>query len=57
MSLRIWHLTWNRLPPLHDRVREHRELLEAIAGGDAERARAIAHAHVLAFAGEMRAVL
>jgi DNA-binding GntR family transcriptional regulator len=38
-------------------VREHRELLEAIAGGDAERARAIAHAHVLAFAGEMRAVL
>ena len=57
MSLRIWHLTWNRLPALDDRVREHRELLEAIAAGDAGSARAVAHAHVLAFAGEMRAVL
>ncbi|MDX6550387.1 MAG: hypothetical protein QOJ31_1071, partial [Gaiellales bacterium] len=57
MSLRIWHLTWDRLPPLKDRVREHCELLEAVRRGDAERARAIAQAHVLAFAEEMRAAL
>jgi len=57
MSLRIWHLTSDRLPPLAERVREHRELLEAICRGDAEAARKIAGDHVLAFAAEMRAAL
>jgi len=57
MSLRIWHLTFDRLPPLDDPVREHRALLDAIAGGDAEAARAIALEHVLGFAREMRAAL
>jgi DNA-binding GntR family transcriptional regulator len=57
MSLRIWHLTWDRLPPLEERVREHRELLEAIRAGDAERAGDIARAHVRAFADEMRGAL
>jgi DNA-binding GntR family transcriptional regulator len=57
MSLRIWHLTWDRLPPLEDRMREHCELLEAIRHRDPERARTIARAHVLAFAEEMRAAL
>ena len=57
MSLRIWHLTWDRLPPLEQRMREHGELLDAIRRGDPERAREIAAAHVLAFAEEMRAAL
>jgi DNA-binding GntR family transcriptional regulator len=57
MSLRIWHLTWDRLPPLQERVREHCQLLEAIRDGDAERAREIARAHVIAFADEMRGAL
>jgi DNA-binding GntR family transcriptional regulator len=57
MSLRIWHLTSDRLPPLAERVREHRDLLEAICRGDAEAARKIAGDHVLAFAAEMRAAL
>src|SRR3954447_11816647 len=57
MSLRIWHLTWDRLPPLEQRMREHGELLDAIRQGDPERAREIAAAHVLAFAEEMRAAL
>lgn len=57
MLLRIWHLTWGRLPPLHDRLREHCELLEAIRRGEAAQAGAIARAHVLAFAQEMRAAL
>ena len=39
MSLRIWYLTWDRLPPLDDRVREHCRLLEAIRGGDGAGAR------------------
>jgi DNA-binding GntR family transcriptional regulator len=57
MSLRIWHLTFDRLPPLRDRVAEHRELLQAIVDGDAAAARSIALAHVVAFAREMRAAL
>ncbi|HEX5261574.1 MAG TPA: GntR family transcriptional regulator [Gaiellales bacterium] len=57
MSLRIWHLTFDRLPPLADRVREHRELLHAICRGDGEAARRIALGHVEAFAREMRAAL
>jgi DNA-binding GntR family transcriptional regulator len=57
MSLRIWQLTFDRLPPLGERLREHRDLLEAIRRGDAETARATARAHVLAFDADMRAVL
>jgi len=57
MSLRIWHLTWDRLPPLGDRMREHRDLLAAIRDGDAAAARSVAEAHVRAFADEMRAAL
>ena len=57
MSLRIWLLTFERLPPLDERVREHRELLEAICDGDAGRARTIALAHVQAFARAIRAAL
>ena len=57
MSLRIWQLTFDRLPPLGERLREHRDLLEAIRRGDPEAARATARAHVLAFDADMRAVL
>jgi DNA-binding GntR family transcriptional regulator len=57
MSLRIWRLTWDRLPPLQDRVQEHCRLLELIRRGDAEGARDLARAHVRAFADEMRAAL
>src|SRR6478672_4531941 len=46
MSLRIWHLTWDRLPPLRDRMREHRDLLAAIRDGDPVAARSVAEAHV-----------
>ena len=57
MSLRIWHLTWDRLPPLEQRVREHCDLLDAIREGNAERAGRIARDHVRAFADEMRGAL
>jgi DNA-binding GntR family transcriptional regulator len=38
-------------------VHEHRELLEAIREGDADRARLIASEHVATFEGEIRGVL
>jgi len=57
MSLRIWHLTWDRLPPLGDRMGEHRDLLLAIRDGDPARARSVAEAHVHAFEREIRGAL
>jgi DNA-binding GntR family transcriptional regulator len=57
MSLRIWHLTADRLPPLAGRVREHRDLLDAICRQDSDAARKIASEHVVGFAAEMRAAL
>ncbi len=57
LSLRIWYLVLDRLPHLFARVHEHRDLLQAIADGDAERARAIVAEHVETFEREIRAVL
>jgi DNA-binding GntR family transcriptional regulator len=57
LSLRIWHLVLDRLPHLTQRVHEHSELLNAIEQREADRARAIAGAHVTTFEREIRAVL
>jgi DNA-binding GntR family transcriptional regulator len=57
LSLRIWYLVIDRLPHLFQRVYEHEELLEAIADGDSERARAIVTGHVTTFEDEIRSVL
>jgi DNA-binding GntR family transcriptional regulator len=57
LSLRIWYRALDRLPHVVARVHEHRELLRAIADGDAERARRVMVEHVETFEREIRAVL
>ena len=57
MSIRIWYVTFDRLPPMRDPVGEHRALLQAIADADPDAARRVALEHVLAFARQMRAAL
>jgi DNA-binding GntR family transcriptional regulator len=57
LSLRIWYLVLDRLPHLFARVHEHSAMLEAIAAGDSERARAIVAEHIETFEREIRAVL
>jgi DNA-binding GntR family transcriptional regulator len=57
LSLRIWYLVIARLPHLFERVLEHRDLLQAIRDGRAERARTIAAEHVATFEVEIRSVL
>jgi DNA-binding GntR family transcriptional regulator len=57
LSLRIWYLVLDRLPHVGARVHEHVQVLDAIADGDAERARRIMEEHVETFEREIRAVL
>jgi DNA-binding GntR family transcriptional regulator len=57
LSLRIWYLVLDRLPHLFARVHEHGAMLEAIAAGDPERARAIVAEHIETFEREIRSVL
>ena len=57
LSLRIWYLVLDRLPHLFARVHEHGDLLQAIASGDAGRARAVVAEHIETFEREIRAVL
>ncbi len=57
LSLRIWYLVLDRLPHLFTRVHEHDGLLRAIAGGEADRARAIVAEHIDTFEREIRSVL
>jgi DNA-binding GntR family transcriptional regulator len=57
LSVRIWYLVLNRLPTLGDTVFEHRELLDAIRDGEADRAREVAEAHVSNFADTVRGAL
>jgi DNA-binding GntR family transcriptional regulator len=46
-----------RLPHLFDRVHEHRDLLAAIGGGEAQRAQSIAPEHVGTIERDIRGVL
>jgi DNA-binding GntR family transcriptional regulator len=57
LALRIWHLALDRARTLERSVLGHRELLEAIRDGDADRAEATMRRHVLDFEDSMRRVL
>ena len=56
-ALRIWMLALDQTPELGAAVQEHRELLDAVARGNGQRASALMLAHVLDFEEAMRAVL
>jgi len=57
LTLRIWFMALDRVARLDEAVHEHRELLEAISGGDADRAEQAMRRHVLGFESAIRAVL
>lgn len=56
-ALRIWMLALGRTKELGPAVQEHRDLLDAIARGNGERAATLMHHHVLDFELAMRDVL
>jgi DNA-binding GntR family transcriptional regulator len=55
LSLRIWHVVLDRVPGLGAAVFDHAKLIEAILAGDAGRARALMHEHVIEFEREIMA--
>ncbi len=57
LSLRLWWLVLDRVTRLDEAVQEHRELLEAIRDGDAERAEKVVRRHVTGFEQEIRRAL
>jgi DNA-binding GntR family transcriptional regulator len=57
LSLRIWYLVIDRVPHMFARVHEHEDVLQAIAAGEAERARDVLAEHIETFEREIRAVL
>ena len=57
LALRIWHLALDRARELKQAVLGHRELVEAIRDGDADRAEETMRRHVLDFEEAMRRVL
>jgi DNA-binding GntR family transcriptional regulator len=57
LALRIWYLALDRPQELEQAVLGHRELLEAIHEGDADRAEETMRRHVLDFEEAMRRVL
>lgn len=57
LALRIWYLALDRARELKQAVLGHRELLEAIHDGDADRAEETMRRHVLDFEEAMRRVL
>jgi DNA-binding GntR family transcriptional regulator len=57
LATRIHCLFLDRLPSVDVHVREHVELLRAIAAGDADRADDLARQHVLGFEQAIRAVI
>ena len=57
LSLRLWFLGLHEVHRLDEAVAEHREMLDAILVGDADRAESIVRAHVAGFEREIRTVL
>jgi len=55
LSLRVWYVVLDRVPGLGAAVLDHARLIEAILAGDAVRARALMHEHVVAFEREIAA--
>jgi DNA-binding GntR family transcriptional regulator len=57
LTLRIWFLALDRVARLEEAVGEHRELLQAIRDGEAERAADVMRRHVTGFEQAIRRVL
>ena len=57
LALRIWYLALDQARELEQAVLDHREILEAIQDGDADRAERAMRLHVVEFEEAMRRVL
>ncbi len=56
-SDRLWHLYLADVADMHEAVAEHREILDALRAGDAERSARLVEGHVRAFDDQIRAAV
>jgi DNA-binding GntR family transcriptional regulator len=57
LATRIWCVVLDRLPSIDEHIREHIDLLRAIAGGDGDQAAQLALQHSVHFESSVRRVL
>lgn len=57
LATRIWCVVIDRLPGLAHHIAEHAELLDAVVGGDGDRAEVLTREHIDGFEREIRRVL
>ena len=57
LSLRLWHLSLNRLGDVREAIEQHRGVAEALKTGDGARAEALIQQHIAEFQQRIRAVL
>lgn len=57
LATRIWCLVLDKVPSVAGHIEEHVDLLEAIVAGEADKAEAMALAHITSFEQTIRAVL
>ncbi len=57
LSLRLWYYSLAKIGTMHSTVLEHRDILEALRQGDAERAAALLEQHINSFQQEIQSVM
>ena len=57
LSLRLWYFSLSKIGRMHSTIMEHRQILEALRGGDAEKAEALLEAHIRSFQEEIQGVM
>lgn len=57
LSLRLWYFSLSKIGKMHSTILEHRNILEALRAGDADRAACLLEQHIRSFQDEIQAVM
>jgi DNA-binding GntR family transcriptional regulator len=57
LSLRLWYLVLNRLDDVRGAIEQHREVLDALKGGDEAHAELLVQTHIVEFQRKIKAAL
>lgn len=57
LSLRLWYFSLSKIGKMHSTILEHRDILEALRAGDADRAACLLEQHIRSFQDEIQTVM